>query len=52
MPDDTSLHGTVAASVTPLRAGGGGLDEDAFGPLLDRYATAGLDGRSRVRNER
>ncbi len=36
--------GQLAATVTPLLAGGGGLDEDAFGPLLDRYAAAGLDG--------
>ena len=38
------LHGALAASVTPLRSGGRELDEDAFAPLLDRYATAGLDG--------
>jgi dihydrodipicolinate synthase/N-acetylneuraminate lyase len=30
--------------VTPLREGGAALDEDAFGPLLDFYAGAGLDG--------
>jgi dihydrodipicolinate synthase/N-acetylneuraminate lyase len=30
--------------VTPLRSGGLELDEEAFGPLLDRYAGAGLDG--------
>ena len=38
------LHGTLAASVTPLLAGGDRLDGDAFGPLVDRYAGAGLDG--------
>ena len=38
------LHGTLAASVTPLLPGGGGLDEDALGPLVGRYVTAGLDG--------
>lgn len=38
------VRGTFAASVTPLLAGGRGLDEDAFGPLVDRYAVAGLDG--------
>jgi len=38
------LHGTLAASVTPLLTGGAGLDEDAFGPLLERYVAAGLDG--------
>jgi dihydrodipicolinate synthase/N-acetylneuraminate lyase len=40
----TRLHGTLAASVTPLLAGGDRLDADAFGPLVDRYADAGLDG--------
>jgi dihydrodipicolinate synthase/N-acetylneuraminate lyase len=38
------LHGTLAASVTPLLAGGDRLDADAFGPLVDGYAAAGLDG--------
>lgn len=38
------LHGALAASVTPLLAGGDRLDEDAFVPLADRYAEAGLDG--------
>jgi dihydrodipicolinate synthase/N-acetylneuraminate lyase len=38
------LHGTLAASVTPLLAGGDRLDEDAFGPLVERYVGAGLDG--------
>jgi dihydrodipicolinate synthase/N-acetylneuraminate lyase len=38
------LHGTVAAAVTPLRDRGARPDEDAFGPLADRYADAGLDG--------
>jgi 4-hydroxy-tetrahydrodipicolinate synthase len=38
------LHGTLAASVTPLLAGGLRLDEEAFGPLVDRYVDAGLDG--------
>ncbi len=44
MSIDTRLHGALAASVTPLLSGGGGIDEDAFGPLLDRFARAGLDG--------
>ncbi len=44
MPTDALLHGTIAAAVTPLRAGGTSLDEDAFDPLLDRYVAAGLDG--------
>jgi dihydrodipicolinate synthase/N-acetylneuraminate lyase len=38
------LQGALAASVTPLRSGGQELDEDAFAPLLNRYAAAGLDG--------
>ena len=38
------LRGTLAAAVTPLREGGTSLDGDAFGPLLDLYAGAGLDG--------
>ncbi len=44
MPTDALLHGTIAAAVTPLRAGGASLDEDAFGPLLERYVAARLDG--------
>jgi dihydrodipicolinate synthase/N-acetylneuraminate lyase len=38
------ISGTLAAAVTPLRDGGGRLDEDAFGPLLEFYAGSGLDG--------
>ena len=38
------IKGTLGAAVTPLRDGGERLDEDAFGPLLDFYAAAGLDG--------
>jgi dihydrodipicolinate synthase/N-acetylneuraminate lyase len=38
------LAGTLAAAVTPFREGGAALDEDAFGPLVDFYAEAGLDG--------
>ena len=44
MSTDARLHGTLAASVTPLLPGGSDLDEDAFGPLLERYVEAGLDG--------
>jgi dihydrodipicolinate synthase/N-acetylneuraminate lyase len=40
----TSLRGALAASVTPLRAAGGELDEDAFGPLVEFFVAAGLDG--------
>ena len=38
------LHGALAASVTPLRAGGAALDEDGFGPVTDFLAAGGLDG--------
>ena len=38
------LHGALAASVTPLRSVGEELDEDVFGPLVDFYVQAGLDG--------
>jgi dihydrodipicolinate synthase/N-acetylneuraminate lyase len=44
MSVEDRLHGTLAASVTPLVSGGGRLDEDAFGPLVERYIDAGLDG--------
>lgn len=39
-----SLHGTLAASVTPLREGGRSLDEEAFGPLVEFLVAGGLDG--------
>jgi dihydrodipicolinate synthase/N-acetylneuraminate lyase len=38
------LRGALAASVTPLRDAGAALDEDAFGPLVDFFVDAGLDG--------
>jgi dihydrodipicolinate synthase/N-acetylneuraminate lyase len=38
------LRGALAASVTPLRANGDEVDEDAFGPLVDLYVASGLDG--------
>jgi dihydrodipicolinate synthase/N-acetylneuraminate lyase len=44
MPADAVLHGTLAASVTPLRDGGNRLDEDGFGLLVERFVDAGLDG--------
>lgn len=43
MPLD-ALRGTLAASVTPLLHGGDQLDEEAFAPLVDRFASAGIDG--------
>jgi dihydrodipicolinate synthase/N-acetylneuraminate lyase len=41
---DAVLHGTLAASVTPLLPGGNDFDDDAFGPLVERFVTSGLDG--------
>src|SRR3990170_426428 len=38
------LKGALAASVTPLSEHGSALDEDAFGPLVDFFVDAGLDG--------
>jgi len=38
------LHGAVAATLTPLRAGGSELDEDAVAPYLDFLVGHGLDG--------
>jgi dihydrodipicolinate synthase/N-acetylneuraminate lyase len=40
----SALRGALAASVTPLRAHGTELDDEAFGPLVDFYVEAGLDG--------
>jgi dihydrodipicolinate synthase/N-acetylneuraminate lyase len=39
-----TLHGTVAAVVTPLRDGGARLDEDAIGGLAAFVARGGCDG--------
>lgn len=44
MSPDAVLHGTLAASVTPLLPGGAGLDEAGFDLLVERYVAAGLDG--------
>jgi dihydrodipicolinate synthase/N-acetylneuraminate lyase len=38
------LRGAIAAAVTPLRAGGRHLDEDAFPPLVRSIAAEGMDG--------
>jgi dihydrodipicolinate synthase/N-acetylneuraminate lyase len=40
----SALRGALAASVTPLRDHGTELDDEAFGPLVDFYVEAGLDG--------
>jgi dihydrodipicolinate synthase/N-acetylneuraminate lyase len=40
----TSLHGALAASITPLREHGSALDDEAFGPLVDFFVSSGLDG--------
>ncbi|MBA3690556.1 MAG: dihydrodipicolinate synthase family protein [Actinobacteria bacterium] len=39
-----SLHGAIAAAVTPLRDGGRALDEEAFDPLVRFLADGGADG--------
>jgi dihydrodipicolinate synthase/N-acetylneuraminate lyase len=38
------LRGALAASVTPLCNAGSDLDEEAYGPLVDFFVAAGLDG--------
>ena len=38
------LHGALAASITPLRDHGTTVDDEAFGPLVDFFVGAGLDG--------
>src|ERR687895_1230379 len=38
------LSGALAAAVTPLRDGGGALDEEAVAPLVAFLAAGGLDG--------
>ena len=38
------LHGAIAATVTPLRAGGSELDEEAVEPYVDFLARHGVDG--------
>ena len=38
------IQGVLAAAATPLRDGGAVLDEDAFGPMAEFLAGAGLDG--------
>ena len=38
------LHGAVAAALTPLRAAGSELDEEAVAPYLDFLALHGVDG--------
>ena len=38
------LRGALAASVTPLGDAGRDIDDAAFGPLVDFYVEAGLDG--------
>jgi dihydrodipicolinate synthase/N-acetylneuraminate lyase len=40
----TSLHGALAASITPLRDVGAEVDEEAFDSLADFYVASGLDG--------
>jgi dihydrodipicolinate synthase/N-acetylneuraminate lyase len=39
-----NLHGAIAAAVTPLRGGGGCLDEPSVAPLIRFLADGGMDG--------
>jgi dihydrodipicolinate synthase/N-acetylneuraminate lyase len=39
-----SLHGAIAAAVTPMRDGGRALDGEAFAPLVRFLAEGGVDG--------
>ena len=39
-----SLHGAIAAAVTPMRDGGEALDGEAFAPLVGFLAHGGVDG--------
>jgi dihydrodipicolinate synthase/N-acetylneuraminate lyase len=38
------LRGALAASITPLRDGGGSIDEGGVGPVVDFLVAGGLDG--------
>jgi dihydrodipicolinate synthase/N-acetylneuraminate lyase len=40
----SELAGALAASITPLHEHGSAIDDNAFGPLVDFYVEAGLDG--------
>jgi dihydrodipicolinate synthase/N-acetylneuraminate lyase len=44
MRGEGQITGTLAAAVTPLRDDGQRIDEDAFGPLLEFYAAAAIEG--------
>jgi dihydrodipicolinate synthase/N-acetylneuraminate lyase len=39
-----SLHGAIAAAVTPLRDGGRRLDDEGFAPLVQHLVAGGIDG--------
>ncbi len=39
-----TLHGAIAAAVTPLKEGGRHLDDEAFAPLVAFLAAGGVDG--------
>jgi dihydrodipicolinate synthase/N-acetylneuraminate lyase len=46
-PASTAQHrlkGTIVAALTPLRAGGEEVDEDAIGPYVDFLVAGGVDG--------
>jgi dihydrodipicolinate synthase/N-acetylneuraminate lyase len=44
MAADSTVHGTLAAAVTPLTGADGSIDADGIGALVEFYARAGLDG--------
>jgi 4-hydroxy-tetrahydrodipicolinate synthase len=44
MTGTSTVHGTLAAAVTPLTGASGSIDADGIGGLVDFYVRAGLDG--------
>jgi dihydrodipicolinate synthase/N-acetylneuraminate lyase len=44
MTGTSTVHGTLAAGVTPLTGANGSIDADGIGELVDFYVRSGLDG--------
>lgn len=44
MTETSTVHGTIAAAVTPLTGTNGSIDADGIGEVVDFYVRAGLDG--------
>jgi dihydrodipicolinate synthase/N-acetylneuraminate lyase len=44
MAADSTVHGTLAAAVTPLTGADGSIDADGIGAVVEFYVRAGLDG--------